>query len=181
MPSRGEEKRNRKGGLDWPSFLGFPQRSGCLGKAVAKIGWDPLLNDFAQESRKRGGDSDQNPQKRREHQSGDRNRLERNRHGVRLVKVKLNLADMGDELNPVDNHRGKKEGNNRQRADRDQQNIDRPSHPLTVSAMAALGKMLFIVRSHSRRKTGDIVTPAGENRAHNLIVAAGGAIVTAIS
>ena len=109
---------NRRAGRDAPevkSSESLPSTgfSSCLGEAITEIGGNPLLDHLAQETRERCSDSDQNPQKRGEHEASNGDCLQGDGHGMGLIKMEFDLVDMGNQLDSVNDHCGKKEGNNR--------------------------------------------------------------------
>src|ERR1700750_2565624 len=91
--------------------------------------------------------------------------------------MNLDLADVSDDLNPRNDYHRQKKGGNRKRTDRNQQNIDGPCDALTAAATSTLGEMLLIVGPHSRRDTGDVITPAGQNISPDLIRAGDGTLL----
>ena len=99
-------------------------------------------------------------------QAGDGDGFQRDGDHVGLVQRQLDvqwIADVGDELDAVDDDGGQQEGEDRERADADQQDVDGAGDVLAAAAVAALGEMLIVVGAHGGREAGDVVAPAGED------------------
>jgi len=131
-----------------------------LRKAFAEVRRDALLHNAAQETRQRRRDGNQDPQQHRKNKARDSNGFERDSDAVRLRQSQVHRENVGDQFNPVNNYRSEQKGSDREGADANQKYINRAGNALTVTAVAAFGQMLIIVRAHSRRQTRNIVTPA---------------------
>ena len=146
---------------------------GVLGEAVAYVGGDALLDKAADEAGERCGDGDQDPQEGREDEAGDGYGLKRDRDDMRLVDMDAQGTDMGDELKPMDDDGGEEKGCDGERADGDEQDVDGAGYMLAAAAVGAIGEMLVVVRAHGRGEARDVVTPAREDIANDLIDAGG--------
>ena len=93
-----------------------------------------------------------------------------------VIDMKLNLADMRDQLNPVDDDSRKQESHDGKCADADQEDINGSGYALATTAVATIRQMLLVVGAHRRRETRDVVTPTREDVADYLINAGTGAL-----
>jgi len=146
-----------------------PSSGSVLGEPIAKICGNPLLDDAPDKAGERGRDGNQNPEQRRKDQTGNRDSLERDGDSMCLIQMDPDSIDVGDKLNPVNDDCCQQEGHNGERADADQQNIDRAGNTLATTAMGAVGQMLIVVRAHGGGETRDVIAPTGENIPHHLI------------
>ena len=156
----------------WQMQVGEEKRSGdvfVLGEAVAYVGGDALLNDVAEEARERGCDGDQKPEERRDCDTADCDSFERDGDDVGLVEMQAYGADVGHDFKPVNDDGGEQEGSDGERADGDEKNVDGACHLLTATAVCAVGQVLVVVLAHCWGEARDVVTPAGEDVADNLI------------
>ena len=148
-------------------------------EAIAEVGGKVLLDDAAEEAGERGGDGYQNPDQRGEDHTDYGDGFERDGYGMGLAEANVEREDVRDELDPMNNDGGQKEGHDRQRADNDEKDVDGTGDCLTAAAVGALNEVLLVVGAHGRREGRDIVAPAGENISYHLI-GAGGVVLAAV-
>lgn len=179
MSCRQQRKANailgRRARLPLLTTQQFTTVSGSVfGEAVAKICGNALLDDAPDKARKRSRDGNQNPEKRREDKTGNRDSLKRDGDGMCLIQMDPDGIDVGDKLNSVNDDGRQQECHNGERADTDQENIDGAGNTLAATAMGAVGQVLIVVRTHGGRETRDVIAPTGKDIPHHLIDAAGG-------
>src|SRR5438067_560724 len=85
---------------------GLSGPSSSFREALAEVFGQALLDDLAEEAGQRRGNGNQHPEQRREHDACYGHGLKRDGDGVGLGDVYVKFADMGDELEPVDEDRG---------------------------------------------------------------------------
>src|SRR5690242_11663996 len=142
-------------------------------EAVADVGGKVLLDDAAEEAGQRGGDGDQDPDEGGEGHTHHGDGLERDGDGVGLGEADVQGENVGDELDAVDDDRCQQEGDDGERADQDEQDVDSAGDGLAAAAVGALDEVLLVVGAHGRGEAGDVVAPAGEDVAYDLIRAGG--------
>jgi hypothetical protein len=108
----------------------------------------------------------------REDQPGDAGR---HKHVVHVGNVEAEDVErhMFEGLDVLKDREGEQEEENRQRGQHRKRNIQAAVELQPRAAVAAVGKVLFIVPSHLGRNPGDVISPARQDGAYDVIIASG--------
>lgn len=123
---------------------------GGFAESLAEVFRNALLDKIAEVPWKRSCDRNEDPEQCGKHESRDGDRFEGDRYGVGLIQVNLNLGDVRGQLDTTNDDGCKQKGDDRKRADADEQQVDGARDVLATAAMRAVREVLLIVSAHRR-------------------------------
>ena len=136
---------------------------------LAARGKPPLLHRVVDEHRGGRHDGDHYPHQQAEEKSAERDRLQRYRD-KQMTRVQFCKRSL-TPWRAVNNSRREQKSEEAYRKDAQQQHVYAAVQTLTGTAMVAVGQVRFVVRAGSRRNLGQVVSPAGEDRTDDPVVA----------
>jgi hypothetical protein len=142
--------------------------------AVAQLFRDAILQQAGLRERDAGdvngrwsGDGDENPGDKGDKEAEHGRALQR--HDYEAMIQVHDQRPVAEGLHAVDYRQRENEGKNADGAESDEDNVDCAVEALTAAAILAGFEMAFVIGTHLRRNSGDIVAPSGENIAYNLV------------
>jgi hypothetical protein len=158
-----------------------PLSGGVLVEAVAEVredmGWDATLDEVAEEPGERSRDGNEDPEERREDETGYGDGFKRDSNKVCLMKADVEGADMRDDFDAADDDGCEQEGDDGERADADEKDIDGTGYALATTAVSALSEVLIVVGAHGGGESGDVIAPSGEDVPYHRVGAGAGTTI----
>ncbi len=80
---------------------------------------------------------------------------------------------MFEGLDVLESREGEQEEQDRQRCQHSKRNVKTAVELQPRAAMAAVGEVLFVIPAHLRRNPGDVISPASQDGAYDVIITSG--------
>ena len=131
-----------------------------------------LGRDAAQVLRRWSGRKDQGQRNHRENQPGDTSRHEHVEH-VGDIEAKNVKSHVLQGLDVLQHREGEQEKEHRQGGQHGKGDIEAAMKLQPRAAMTAFREMLFVIPAHLRRYPGDVISPARQDGAYDVIITSG--------